>query len=104
MEATITTDFVPWRLDQYYKTLTYEQAIFLLDGSLSGFRELLHRLKAPFMVDKSMIGVDAYGEVKVWWNPSFNKNQFSNDLSTNVKLKDMILGLINCLAIKMNES
>ena len=51
-----------------------------------------------------MIGVDAYGDVRVWWNPSFNKNQFSNNLSTNVKLKDMILGLINCLAVKMNEA
>ena len=56
------------------------------------------------MIDQSMIGVDASGEVKVWWNPSFHKNQFSNSVSTNIKLKDMILGIINCLAIRMSES
>ena len=50
-----------------------------------------------------MIGVDAYGEVKVWWNEHFFKNNFAKTISTNMKLKEMIMSLVNCLAIKMNE-
>ena len=94
---------MPWRLHQYYKNITYEQGLFLLEGALRGFREILHRLKTPFLIDRFMIGVDAYGEVKVWWNEHFFKNNFAKAISTNMKLKEMIMSLVNCLAVKMNE-
>ena len=103
LEVTVVTDYVPWRLHQQFKTLTYEQALFMFDGALRGFRELLHRLKSPFIVDKKMIGVDAYGEVKVWWNEHFFQNKMIYNLTTDVKLRDMIESLINCLTFKMSE-
>lgn len=68
MEVTVVTDYVPWRLHLSPQTFTYEQALFLLDGSVKGFRELLHKIKTPFLIDSYMIGVDYKGEVKVWWN------------------------------------
>ena len=100
----MVSDYVPWRLHQYRKTLTYEQALFILEGALKGFSELLYKVKIPFLIENYMIGVDAYGEVKVWWNEAFCKNNFAKELSTNLRLKEMIMSLIDCLAIKLNKS
>ena len=52
MEATVVTEYVPWRLHLYHRSLTYEQALFLLEGALNGLRELLHRVKTPFFIEK----------------------------------------------------
>lgn len=38
LDVTVVTDYVPWRLHQHFKYLTYEQGMFLLDGALKGFR------------------------------------------------------------------
>ena len=68
MEVDVIGEYIPWRFSGFYDRLAYEQGLFLLSGALRGFRELLHRNKEPFLVERSMIGVDAEGEVKVWWN------------------------------------
>jgi len=50
MEVTVVTEYVPWRLHRQSKKLTYEQALFLIDGATKGIRELLHRTKSPFLI------------------------------------------------------
>ena len=37
LDITVVTDYVPWRLHKYPRTLTYEQALFILEGGLKGF-------------------------------------------------------------------
>jgi hypothetical protein len=105
MQVTLVTDYVPWRLHlaSASVTLTYEQALFLLEGAVSGFRELLHKTKTPFLIEQYMVGVDGNGKVKVWWNEHFFRNKFSFKLTSDVKLKDMVLSLVCCLTSKMNE-
>jgi len=68
MEVSIVSDYVPYRLHLSQKQLTREEGLFLLDGCLRGFRELLHRVRTPFPIEAFMIGVDGNGQVKVWWN------------------------------------
>ena len=102
MEATIITDYIPWRLHSTNKLITYEQALFLLEGSIKGFRELLHKTKIPFLVEKYMIGVDGYGAVRVWWNENIFRNKFSFNLSSDLKLRDMILSLVNSITSSMD--
>lgn len=100
---TIVTDYVPWRYHLCKQILTYEEGLFLLDGAVKGFRELLHRIKTPFIVQKFMIGVSSKGEVKVWWNEHFHKNRFSFLLTSNVKLRDMVKSLVTQVAEGMNS-
>lgn len=38
MQVTVVTDYIPWRFHLINKNITYEQALFLLDGSVKGFR------------------------------------------------------------------
>jgi len=45
-----------------------------------------------------MIGVDASGQVKVWWNEHFFRNKFSFTLSSDVRMKDMVYSLVNIIA------
>lgn len=50
-----------------------------------------------------MIGVDANGEVKVWWNPLFYRSNFGFNMSSNVKLRDMVRSLIQSVLTKTNK-
>ena len=102
MEVTVVTDYIPWRFNLFNNPLTYEQALFLLDGSLRGLRELLFKLKTPFLVEPYMIGVDGNSHVRIWWNQQFFRNKFSFALSSGVRLRDMVSSLINCFVSKMN--
>ncbi len=101
MEITIVTDYVPWRLHLNQNPITYEQALFLLDGSVRGFRELLHRIKVPFLVQSYMIGVDGSGSVRVWWNERFQNSHFSFALNSDVKLKDMVMSLVKTISDRL---
>lgn len=102
MQVTVVTDYIPWRFHLINKNITYEQALFLLDGSVKGFRQLLHRIKTPFLIEKYMIGVDYKGEVKVWWNEHFHRNKFSFKLTSETKLKDMVLSLVSKIVQKLD--
>lgn len=102
MEATVVAEYVPWRFHLEQGKITYEQALLLLDGSLKGFRELLHKIKIPFLIQKYMIGVDYKGDVKVWWNENFHKNKFSFRLTSETRLREMVTSLISIVADKMD--
>ena len=102
MNVTVVAEYVPWRLHLHHKNLTYEQALFLLEGTIHGLRQLFYRFKNPFLIEKYMIGLDAKGEVKVWWNENFFKNKQQANYAVGVELKDMALSLVNCLALKMD--
>ena len=102
MEVTVVTEYVPWRLNRQPKIITYEQALFLIEGAVKGFRELLHRTKTPFLIERYMIGVDAAGQVKVWWNEHFFRNKFSFNLSSDVRMKDMVVSLVHIIASMLN--
>lgn len=75
----------------------------MIDGVLRGIRELLHRTKSPFLIEKYMIGVDAAGNVKVWWNEHFFRNKFSFNLSSDVRMKDMVISLVSIIASQMDH-
>lgn len=102
MEVTVVSDYIPWRFHLEQGNITYEQALLLLEGSLKGFRELLHKIKTPFLVDRYMIGVDYKGEVKVWWNEHFHRNKFSFKLTSETRLKDMVTCLVSVVAQKLD--
>lgn len=101
MEITIVTDYVPWRLHLNQNQITYEQALFLLEGSVRGFRELLHRIKVPFLVQSYMIGVDGNGNVRVWWNERFQNSHFSFPLNSDIKLKEMVTSLVKTISERL---
>jgi hypothetical protein len=86
MTLSVITEYVPWRLHLIQSSLTREQALFLLAGSCKGFRELLHKIRHPFRVTSSMIGVNESGEVRVWWNQNFSKNNFGFILNTGIRM------------------
>lgn len=50
-----------------------------------------------------MIGVDASGSVKVWWNELFYRSNFGFTMSQNVKLRDMVGSLIQVVTAKMKR-
>lgn len=75
----------------------------MLDGSFKGFRELLHRLRFPFLVEDYMIGIDINGNARVWWNKDFYKNNFPFTLTSEVKLKDMVMSLLRLITSKLNK-
>ena len=103
MQISVLTDYVPWRLHLINRIITYEEALFLLDVAFRGFRELLHRLKFPFLVEDYMIGVDINSSVRVWWNQNFYKNNFPFTLTSEVKLKDMVMSLLRLIISKVNK-
>lgn len=82
MEINVVTEYIPWRLDVHNKVISYEEALFLLNGSFRGFRELLHRIRFPFLVYDYMIGIDINGDVRVWWNREFSRNRFPFTLTS----------------------
>jgi hypothetical protein len=94
MQVSVVTDYVPFRLHQAVSPLTVEQALFLLDGALRGFRELLHRVRTPFPVHEWMVGVDGEGKVRVWWNENFSCNHFGFPATGEVRLRDMVRSLV----------
>lgn len=75
----------------------------MLEGACRGFRELLHRVHSPFIIQGNMIGVDASGSVKVWWNELFYRSNFGFTMSQNVKLRDMVRSLIQVVTAKMKR-
>ena len=102
MQISVVTDYVPWRL-HLENEVTTEQALFLLEGACRGFRELLHRVHSPFIIQGNMIGVDAAGSVKVWWNELFYRSNFGFTMNQNVKLRDMVRSLIQVVTAKMKR-
>lgn len=74
-----------------------------MNGSLRGFRELLHRTRTPFIIKDYMIGVDGSGEVKVWWNHAFYNSTFGFPLNGDIKLEDMLKSLISLIVNKMTS-
>jgi hypothetical protein len=103
MEISVVTDYVPWRMHIDPNKLSYEQALFILDGACRGFRELLHRVKLPFIIQSYMIGVDEKGNVKVWWNDLFYKGNFGFEMIPNVKLEEMVRSLVQTVLAKMER-
>lgn len=104
MEVSVVTDYVPWRLSVEQATLTIEEALCVLEGACRGFRELLHRVRFPFIVQAGMVGVDGNGEVRVWWNDLFYKSNFGFNMAPNVKLKDMVKSLVQVVTAKMDKA
>lgn len=62
---------------------------------------MLHRLRFPFLVEDYMIGIDINGNVRVWWNKDFYKNKFPFTLTSDIKLKDMVISLVKLVTSKM---
>jgi hypothetical protein len=104
MQVSVVTDYVPWRLSAEPAELSVEQALFVLDGACRGFRELLHRVRAPFVVQAGMVGVDGSGEVRVWWNELFFRSNFGFAMAGNVKLKDMVRSLVQAVCAKVEKA
>jgi hypothetical protein len=72
----------------------------VLYGACKGFRELLHRIRFPFPIQGSMVGMDGNGEVKVWWNEVFHRSGFGFTTTANIKLKDMVRSLFEAVMEK----
>jgi hypothetical protein len=104
MEVSVVTDYVPWRLGVEKTKLTREQALFLLEGACRGFRELLHRVRFPFLVQPGMVGVDGSGQVRVWWNDLFHRSNFGFTMGPNVKLREMVRSLVQAVAASMDPA
>lgn len=103
MEVSVVADYVPWRLGRDNPSLTPQQALFLLDGACRGFRELLHRVRFPFIVQAGMVGVDGRGHVRVWWNELFYRSNFGFMMAPNVKIKDMVRSLVQAVTANMES-
>lgn len=103
MKLSVLTDYIPWRLNLYPMTLTSREALFLLQGCVRGFRELLHRVRIPFIPDDTMVGIDHKGQVRVWWNQLFHRNDFKSPLTTQVRLPEMVRAIKNMVLSRTIE-
>jgi hypothetical protein len=101
IQVSVVMDYVPWRLHQLEGSLTTKQGLMLLEGSVRGFRELLHRVRTPFPVQPCMVGVDGNGSVKVWWNEFFFRSNFGFVLNGEFRLREMVLSLVKLITAKM---
>lgn len=61
-----------YRLSEVYN-LSFENSIRIVNVGLRGFRNLVE-YNGLFWIKDSMIGVNQVGEIKVWLNSNFGKN------------------------------
>lgn len=62
----VITERIPVRLADL-KSLTFEQALYILQSALAAYRAIVRSSKPVFLTQR-MIGVNHQGEVKVWIN------------------------------------